>query len=465
MEHERILILDDDEGLLRLLKMRLSGMGFAVVTCTSGAAALVETRRSTFDLAIIDLRLQDLDGLVLLDELLLIHPSLPVLILTAHGSIPNAVEAMQKGAYGYLAKPFDNKELETYIERALAQQQMSRELHRLKLLVKELYGLDQVIARSQAMQNLLQQVAQVSDTDATICLVGETGTGKEVIARVIHCNSRRARSPFIAVNCAAIPESLFESELFGHVKGAFTGATDSKRGFFQQADGGTLFLDEIGEMPLALQAKLLRVLEDHKVLEVGAETPRMVDVRIITATNRDLRQAVQTGAFREDLYYRIQVVPLEVPPLRERRDDIPVLAQTFLEQSSRRLGKDVRGFLPEAMQKLMLHHWPGNVRELENTIEKAVIMATQTLITPDLITFTRPPADSQLKSLTEAKEEFERQYLKQVLDLTGGNITRAAKLAGRYRADFYKLLKKYGLYAPAKRELRPVGKTSRPGSG
>ena len=446
MDHERILVVDDDQGLLHLLKMRLTAMGFAVSTCVSGEEAIATARREVFDLAITDLHLPGLDGLAVMEELLLTHPNLPILILTAHGSIPNAVEAMQKGAYGYLTKPFDDKELTVYIEKALGQQRMSREIQRLMLLVKELYGLENVVARSPKMQLLLQQVAQVADTDATICLSGETGTGKEVIARVIHCNSRRARGPFIAVNCGAIPETLFESELFGHVKGAFTGAHGSKRGLFQSANSGTLFLDEISEIPLALQVKLLRAIQEREVQEVGSEHPTRVDVRIITATNKDLEQAVRTGAFREDLYYRIQVVPLKVPPLRERRDDIPLLAQHFLKQSAQRMKKDIRGLLPDTMQRLMLYPWPGNVRELENMIEKAVIMSTQDMITADLIPVLTQSDEGPLKPLTEAKEAFERGYLKEILQLTGGNISRAAQIAGRYRADFYKLLRKYGLH-------------------
>jgi len=279
-----------------------------------------------------------------------------------------------------------------------------------------------------------------------VCLSGETGTGKEVIARVIHCNSRRGRGPFVAVNCGAIPESLFESELFGHVKGAFTGAQYAKRGLFQSADGGTLFLDEIGEMPLALQVKLLRALQEREVVEVGAERPTKIDVRIITSTNKDLERAVKEGRFREDLYYRIQVVPLVVPPLRERRDDVPPLAQHFLKQSTGRMHKNIRGFRPDAMQRLMLYAWPGNVRELENAIEKAVVLSTQDMITADLLPAASLPAENQVKPLTEAREDFEQEYLKEILHLTGGNISRAAQIAGRYRADFYKLLKKHGLH-------------------
>ncbi len=454
MEHERILVIDDDEGLLHLLKMRLSAMGFQVTPCTTGQEAVAAARKDVYDLAITDLRLRGEDGLDVAEELLRIHPGLPVLILTAHGSIPNAVEAMQRGACGYLTKPFDDRDLRATIDKALSQQRMSREIQRLKSLVKELYGLENVVARSAPMQRLLQQAAQVADSDATICLFGETGTGKEVLARVIHANSRRARGPFVALNCAAIPETLFESELFGHVRGAFTNAHGPKRGLFQSANGGTLFLDEIGEMPLSMQVKLLRAVQEREVKEVGADYSTKVDVRIIAATNKDLAEAVKAGTFRSDLYYRIQVVPLTIPPLRERRDDIPLLAQHFLKQSTQRMNKDIRGFTPAAMQKLMLYPWPGNVRELENAIEKAVVMSQQDMITPDLLPSVSVTGEMPLKPLTEAKEEFERNYLKSVLQLTGGNISRAAQFAGRYRADFYKMLKKYGLH-PANTKSKP----------
>ena len=446
MGHERVLLIDDDEGLLHLLKVRLTAMGFQVVPCTTAEEALEEARNEIFDMAITDLRLAAQDGLDLMDELLLIHPTLPVLVLTAHGSIPNAVEAIQRGAFGYLTKPFDDKELSASIEKALTQQRMRREIQRLKVLVKELYGLENVIAASGPMQALLQQVVQVADTNATICIAGETGTGKEVIARVIHSNSRRARESFVAINCGAIPESLFESELFGHARGAFTGAYESKRGLFQTADGGTLFFDEIGEMPLAMQGKLLRALQEREVHPVGTSRPVKVNARIIVASNKDLGQAVKKGTFREDLYYRIHVVPLTVPPLRERRADIPLLAQHFLKLNAQRMNKDVHGILPDAMQKLMLSPWRGNVRELENTIEKAVVMATQNMITADLIHYLHTATEGQMKPLTEAKADFEQGYLKEVLESTRGNISRAALIAGRYRADFYKLLRKYRLH-------------------
>jgi two-component system response regulator GlrR len=304
------------------------------------------------------------------------------------------------------------------------------------------------------MQQLFQQIGQVAESDATILLFGETGTGKEVMARVIHANSRRSKGAFVALNCAAIPETLFESELFGHVKGAFTSAHGAKRGLFQMAHGGTLFLDEIGEMPLSMQVKLLRAVQEREIREVGSETSVKVDVRILAATNKDLAEAVKSGAFRNDLYYRISVVPLFIPPLRERRDDIPLLAQYFLQQSMKRSNKDVKGFTPAALHRLVINPWPGNVRELENAVEKAVVMSQQEMLTPDLFPAVSASAESPLKPLTEAKEEFERTYLKNVLHLTGGNISRAAQFAGRYRADFYKMLRKYGLH-PSTTKGRP----------
>lgn len=446
MEQERILVVDDDEGLLHLLRMRLSALGFSVTPCTGGRDALTAARQETFDIAITDLRLRAEDGLALAEELMQIQPGLPVIILTAHGSIPNAVEAMQRGAFGYLTKPFDDKELKATLDKALIQLRMTREIQRLKSLVKELYGLENVIARSPAMQRLFQQVAQIADSDATILLTGETGTGKEVLARVLHANSRRSKGPFVALNCAAISETLFESELFGHIRGAFTNAVAAKRGLFQSAHGGTLFLDEIAEMSLPMQVKLLRAVQEREVREVGAEYATKVDVRIITATNKDLAESVKAGTFRHDLYYRVSVVPLAIPPLRERKDDIPLLAQHFLKQSAKRSNKDVRGFTPAAMHRLMVYPWPGNVRELENAVEKAVVMSRQDMVLPELLPTAGVASDIGLKPLTEAKEEFERSYLRNVLQMTGGNISRAAQFAGRYRADFYKMLKKYGLH-------------------
>ena len=453
MDKEHILFVDDEEGLLHLVKMRLTAMGFAVTGCTTGREALAAAKKDRFDLAITDLRLGSENGLDVAEELLRIHPGLPVIILTAHGSIPNAVEAMQRGAFGYLTKPFDDKELKAKIEEGLSPQRMRGEIQRLKSLVNELYGMENVVARSAAMQRILQQVVQVADSDATILLFGETGTGKEVLARVIHSNSRRSKGPFVALNCAAIPETLFESELFGHVRGAFTSAHGAKRGLFQSANGGTLFLDEIGELPLSMQVKLLRAVQEREVREVGSELSTKIDVRIIAATNKDLGEAIKNGSFRNDLFYRISVVPLFIPPLRDRRDDIPLMAQHFLTASAKRANKTLRGFTPAALNRLVTHPWPGNVRELENVVEKAAVMTRQDMITPDLLPSMGTSTDGPLKPLTEAKEEFEKTYLKNVLQLTGGNISRAAQFAGRYRADFYKMLKKYGLH-PSTRKAK-----------
>ncbi len=443
---ERILVMDDDEGLLTLLRMRLTSFGFEVTLCSNGKAAIAHIQQTPFDFAILDVRMPDIGGLKVMEELLQLHPTLPVLILTAHGCIPDAVEAMKKGAYSYLTKPFDDKELQACIDKALSQKRMTQEIHRLKMLVNELYGMENVVARSPQMQAILQQVSRVANTDATVCISGETGTGKEVIARVIHCNSSRATGPFVGVNCAAIPESLFESELFGHTRGSFTGAYQSKTGLFETGHRGTLFLDEIGELPLALQGKLLRAIQEREVFPIGARQPVKVDVRLITATNKDLSTAVQDGRFREDLFYRIQVVPLALPSLRERRQDIPALAQHFLKRSAARANKAIRGFVPDALQKLTVYSWPGNIRELENVVEHAVIMATQDMITPDLLPIARPAGKGTLVPLTEAKESFERDYLRTLLQITEGNISRASQIAGRYRSDFYKLLKKYHLY-------------------
>ncbi len=458
MADEHILVVDDDPSLLTLLKMRLHSMGFSVTACGSGTDALSHAQEEPYDFAILDLRLPDRDGLDLMEELHQYQTNLPVLILTAHGCIPNAVQAMKKGAYGYLTKPFEDKELQESIDKALNTKRMSEEIQRLQLLVNELYGLENVVARSSEMHKILQQVARVAKTDTTVCIAGETGTGKEVIARVIHCNSPRAAKPFMAVNCAAIPETLFESELFGHVKGAFTGAHQNKKGLIQSADKGTLFLDEIGEMPISLQGKLLRAIQNREILPVGGQVAAKVDVRIIAATNKDLEEAVKEGRFREDLYYRIHVVPLHLPPLRQRREDIPSLAQFFLKRSMEHHHKVVKGFSPEAMQALVTYHWPGNVRELENTIERAVVMSPQNIITEEFLPLS--PQESsvssgQLQPLTEAKENFEREYLRDLLKATQGNISRASQIAGRYRADFYKLLKKYGLH-PSDKHTRPT---------
>jgi two-component system response regulator GlrR len=399
-----------------------------------------------FDLAVLDLQLLHQDGISLMEELRLKSPELPVIILTAHGSIESAVEAIKRGAYTYLTKPFDARELTLHIARALENRRLTSEIDRLRELLLEKHDFKNIIAKSEKMRMVLESVSRIANTDSTVYIHGESGTGKEAIAQAIHLASGRKDNAFVAVNCAAIPETLLESVLFGHEKGAFTGAIKSSKGLFAQAHEGTIFLDEIGDVPLPIQAKLLRVLQERQFHPVGSEQQLEVDVRIIVATNKNLEDQVKQGLFREDLFYRIHVIPIELPPLRERREDIPLLVEHFLKKISEKMKKKVKGLTPVALQKLMFHEWPGNVRELENTIEYAVAMTTQDMITEELILPTKSSEPEDLvKPLKNARDAFEKTYLIQLLEITRGNVSIAAKMAGKYRADFYMLLKKHNL--------------------
>ncbi len=440
-----LLIVDDDHNLLELMKMRLESSGYVVTTAADEEEAQALTIGRAFDLAIIDLQLVRQDGISLMEELHGVNPSMPVIILTAHGSIESAVESMKRGAFTYLTKPFDARELILHVEHALENRRLASEINRLKGLLTERYDFQNIVARSAIMKKVMESVSRISKTDSTVYICGESGTGKELIARAVHLASNRKDKPFVAINCAAIPETLLESELFGHEKGAFTGAIRSSRGLFAQAHEGTIFLDEIGDMPLTTQAKLLRVLQERQFYPVGSEQPLDVDVRVIAATNKDLAEHVKQGLFREDLYYRIHVIPVMLPPLRERKEDIPVLVDYFLKKFSGEMNKKIKGLTPKAMQRMMLHDWPGNVRELENTIEYAVAMANHDVITEDLILPTKAESDTAVKPLREARETFEKSYLTRILELTQGNVSSAAALAGKYRADLYNLLKKYKL--------------------
>jgi two-component system, NtrC family, response regulator GlrR len=448
MAGETILVVDNDHSLLRLMKIRLEAAGYKVLLASSGEEALTRSHDSVCDLAIVDLQMAGMDGLTLLQELLRQHADLPVMILTAHGTIASAVEATKRGAYDYITKPFDAKDLLHRIDKALEVHRLKGEVAQLRTFVQERYHFDNIIASSAVMQQILRQVAQIAATDSAVALYGESGTGKELIAKAIHAAGRRSRGPFVALNCGAIPEGLLENELFGHVKGAYTGADQARGGLLQQAHGGTLFLDEVADLALPLQVKFLRVLQEREFYPLGAGQPTKVDFRLIVATNRDLWQAVSDGEFREDLYYRIHVIPIFLPPLRERQEDIPLLAQHLLQRLSQELAKAIRGFTPEAMQLLLQHHWPGNVRELANVVERAVVLATQDVITPDVLLLGKPTAKTPQRALgplKDAEEEFERGYLVQVLTATHGNVSQAAALAGKYRADFYKLLRKHRL--------------------
>ncbi len=443
----RILVVDDDKNLLELVKMRLESSGYEVATAWQEEDAIEAVKNQVFDLAVLDLQLVHRDGISLMEELHLILPDMPVIILTAYGTIESAVEAMKRGAYSYLTKPFEPQDLLLQIERALENRRLASEIQRLKELLEERYDFTNIVARSEKMKRVLEMVSQIAKTDSTVYIRGESGTGKELIAKSIHLASDRKNKAFVAINCAALPESLMESELFGHEKGAFTGAIRNKKGLFVQAHEGTFFLDEIGDMPLSIQAKLLRALQERQFYPVGSEKPIGVDVRIIVATRKDIEGHVKQGLFREDLFYRIHVIPIDLPSLRERKEDIPPLVEHFLKKFSLQMKKEVKGFTPQAMQKLMLYEWPGNVRELENTIEYAVAMTQQDIITEDFILQQPKGVASQepLRPLKEAKGAYERSYLIHLLEICEGNVSKAAKLAGKYRADFYDLLKKHDL--------------------
>ncbi|MHC1743207.1 MAG: sigma-54-dependent transcriptional regulator [Syntrophobacteraceae bacterium] len=448
MPGEKILVVDDDRGLLTLMKARLEGAGYLPTLADGGEQALGFAQGTLFDLAVLDLKMEGLTGIELMEELLRIQPHLPVIILTAYGTIASAVDATKKGAYDFLTKPFEAKDLMHRMEKALEFGKLREEVDRLRSLVKERFHFEGIIANSEKMQWVLRQVAQIAMTDSTVCLYGESGTGKELIAKAVHVSSPRARQPFVAVNCGAIPEGLLENELFGHVKGAFTGANQTKKGILQQANGGTLFLDEIAELPLSLQVKLLRMLQEGEFNPLGSVQSVKVNIRYIVATNQDLWIAVNEGKFREDLYYRIHVIPIDLPPLRERREDIPLLANHFFELFKSEMKKDLTAITPEAMQALMLYSWPGNVRELSNVIERSVALASHGNLTPDHLLLGRgdyPKPQSKLQSLNEAREEFEKAYLTQILSASKGNVSRAAEMAGRYRAEIYKMLRKHSL--------------------
>lgn len=436
----RILLVDDDADLLRLLSFRLSAAGYAVQTATNAQAAISQLAVARPHLVITDMRMPDMDGMALFERIHKMAPALPVIMLTAHGTIPDAVAATQRGLFGYLTKPFDSHVLLDHIARAL----------RLNVGGEVPEGASdawraRIITQSAVMEDLLTKARLVAEGDASILISGESGTGKELLAQAIHLASRRAQAPFVAINCAAIPEQLLESELFGHTKGAFSGAVRDHKGLFQAAQGGTVFLDEIGDMPLQLQGKLLRVLQERQVTPVGSTQAIAVDVRIISATHRNLKTLIKEGLFREDIYYRLNVVELELPPLSARREDIPLLARHFLKLLAERYGRTINGFSPDAMAALVNTSWPGNVRQLYNVVEQCVALSTTPLISAGAIEKSIHREEELLMSLEEAKKRFERDYLIRTLKITGGNVTQAARLSQKNRTEFYKLLNKHDL--------------------
>jgi two-component system response regulator GlrR len=436
----RILVVDDDPDLLRLMQIRLTAAGYAVTTAESAERALAQVSATRPQLVVTDLRMGGMDGMALFEGIRSGHPMLPVIILTAHGTIPDAVSAVQRGVAGYLAKPFDPKALLTEVERALAMAGGSREAGETGEEWRR-----EIITRNHAMEDVLAKARLVAESDASVLIYGESGSGKEIVARAIHKASPRRDRPFIAINCGAIPEQLLESELFGHVRGSFTGATRDHKGLFQTANLGTLFLDEIGDMPVALQVKLLRVLQEKKVRPVGSTDTNDVDVRVISATHRNLEAEMAAGNFREDLYYRLNVVSLTLPPLGERREDIPLLAGHFLGLLAAKYHKNVNGFAPEAMELLVAAAWPGNVRQLYNVVEQSVALATTTIIPVSLAQQAIQNQQAEFASFEDARRRFEREYLTSLLKITEGNVTQAARLAKRNRTEFYKLLGRHQL--------------------
>lgn len=440
MSKARILLVDDDPGMLQLLTMRLNALDYEVETATSGETALVSLERRPPDALITDLRMEGMSGLALFERVHALWPSLPVVIITAHGSIREAVTATQQGVFSFLTKPVGKEELAATLEQALATRTESG-------LSKHAWA-DAFNTVSPKVMQVLEQAQLLAQAEVNVLISGESGTGKEVLARALHRHSPRAGKPFVAINCSAIPAEMLESELFGHVKGSFTNATRDHQGLFVAAEGGVVFLDEVGDMPQPLQAKLLRVLQEKTVRPVGGTRDRAIDVRIVSATHRNLHEAIAQGGFREDLYYRLNVVTLTLPSLRERKEDIPLLVRTFLQSAAIRTGAAPKHLAPKAISALLAYDWPGNIRQLENVIEQAVALSPGQVISETLIENALPASQqSRLKSLTDAKREFERTYVADLLRATGGSITEAARLAGRNRSDFYKIVQRHGLAA------------------
>ncbi|EMG38601.1 CheY-like receiver, AAA-type ATPase, and DNA-binding domain containing response regulator [Desulfocurvibacter africanus PCS] len=446
----KVLIVDDDQGHLAMLATMIKGWGYEAEKAGDGQEAVARVREKAFDALLMDVRMARLGGIEALREIKEYNPAIPVLIMTAYSSVESAKEALKAGAYDYLTKPLDFDELRITLERALDHTRLREENRALRQRMDTSSIQPNIIGRSRPMKELLDMLAMVAPTEATVLVTGESGTGKELIAKAVHAGSPRKNGPLVVVNCAALAESLLESELFGHEKGAFTGADRRREGRFQQAHKGTIFLDEIGEISQAMQAKLLRAIQEREVQRVGSDKPVSVDVRIIAATNRDLRKEVDEGRFREDLFYRLNVVTLRVPSLRERKDDVPLLAQHFLERFAKKNRKTLKGFTPQAMDALLRHDWPGNVRELENAVERAVILSLVEYVSEREL-----PLLVAGEGSTEAQPQFalggdrsledvEREAILATIDKTGGNKSETARILGVTRATLHKKLKQYG---------------------
>jgi two-component system, NtrC family, response regulator AtoC len=440
----RILIVDDEEIVRESLSDWLAKDGFQVTTAPDGPAALRELSDGQWSIALVDLKMPVMDGLQVLEAARKIHPDIAVVMITAYATVETAVKAIKLGAADYIVKPFDPEELTLMVRRILQQQAVVSENSALRKALRREFQFHDIVSRSPAMHRALDLARAAAQTASTVLVLGESGTGKELLARAIHAESPRSAGPFVAVSCAALPDTLLESELFGHEKGAFTGAVARRRGNFESADGGTIFLDEIGDISQKLQLDLLRVLETRKFCRVGGNEPVEADVRVIAATNRDLTKAVKDGEFREDLFYRLNVIPITLPPLRERREDIPLLVDCLLERIAVEMKRPVDGVSREAMALLMAYPFPGNIRELRNLLERAMVVAASPILQPaDLnLPHNEGPADDSLDAM-------ERQHIAHVLEQKGGNVSQAARVLGIDRVTLYNKIKKYHLREPA----------------
>ncbi len=449
-QKKTVLVVDDDDTHRTMLKTLVGGWGYDVEEADDGSTAIAKVEEGPFDLILMDVRMLKVSGIEALERIKAFNPAIPITIMTAYSSVETAVEALKKGAYDYLTKPLDFDKLRLTLERAMEHVRLKEENRMLKENLGKHFDMQNIIGRSRAMLRLLETVAHVATSEATVMITGESGTGKELIAGVIHYNSPRKDGPLVKINCAAITETLLESELFGHEKGSFTGADRRKEGRFYQANKGSLFLDEVSEMPLSMQVKLLRVLQERELTRVGGEKVIPVDVRVIAATNKDLDDLKNEGAFREDLYYRLNVVRLEIPPLRERREDIPLLARHFLDRFASQNNKEIKGFTPGAMDRLIRYDWPGNVRELMNAVERAVVLArTEYLDDQDFAMIqTAAKQPSEASSYADENiplEAVEKAAILRMLDSVAGNKSEAARRLGITRKTLHQKLKKYGV--------------------
>ncbi len=450
-ESAHILVVDDEEDLRLGLAETLQGEGHQVETAGDGWGALEQAKARHFDLVLVDLKMPGPDGMIVLDQLKQLSPETLVVMITGHATVESAVAAMKLGAYDYLSKPFKLDQVRLVVRRAVEQKRLSDENRRLRQEVEHYQRFEQIVGKSSCMQELFRAIEKAAPTNSTVLVCGETGTGKDLVARALHQRSPRAKGSLVSISCGAIPEALLESELFGHAKGAFTGAHADREGVFESAEGGTLFLDEIGDLPLPMQVKLLRALQEREIQRLGESRTRKVDVRLVAATHKDLRQEMQQGRFREDLYYRLDVISVVVPPLRQRREDIPLLVEHFLGKYNPEMGKTLRGASPEALTLLMRYHWPGNVRELQNAIERAVILQDGPQLQPEDFPLGRTgqtPASTESAGELVSLEELERRHILWVLRQTDNHQSRAAQILGIGRRTLYRKLREYGLDLP-----------------